>query len=292
MRSTLTIVTVGAFLLAPPSAYAREGKRPAMCSDPLAASMNRSACGSGSSSGTRTASAGSSAGVGWSCPLKRDEYDQYRRVQNKSSQKSAETFLGTATTNLLLSVFSSVVTGSWWGVIGNLFSSGMQASNMNAQQKFACEKLELEIAFKKKQMTAIADIGKKTSAQVQEVALNLGKQIPVVVKREFNGQKEHLKIEVVREAVPLLMEELRKAGVQFKEPPPDEAPQAPPDVIPELPERNPNRFRPEVPSVQAPAPVPVIPSADEAVPMPKPAIKPPEQTATAKALLKQARREH
>ncbi len=265
MKSTLTIAVAFALLglFAPETALAGKKKKTAECHGDIACAQGvgylRQSNGRLAS---RSGKGGASSSVGWSCRFKKDGYDEYRRVQNKSSRKSADTFLGTATTNFLVSAFSASVSGNPIGLVVGLVNSGMQYENLTTQQKIACEKLELEITNKKKQMVAIAEIGKKMSGQIQQVALNL--------KNQIADQKDPIAQEAAQKAYQLMKEDFKNAGfdidkmIEENSVPP--SPQAKPEEKPATPKEVPVAPQaPEVPSVSAPVPKLVVPPP-EAVP--------------------------
>jgi hypothetical protein len=234
--------------------------------------------------------ASASSGVGWSCRLKKDGYDEHRVVQNKASRKNTETFLENSWMGAGAQAASAILGGNPLSLIGLLqtaFSFGNNSDNLTDQQKLACEKLELHIKNIKEQKAAIADIGKKSTEQINGVALDLGKKVDERVKSQFdariNAVKSAWKAEVREEVIQELVEIGRRQGLGNG---------ASPEAKPEVPEKkSAPLYGPEIPSVQAPMPKPVVPSTKEAVPMPTPAIKPREELVTAKPLQKQAKRE-
>lgn len=288
MRSTLKwAVILLALSLAPETAWAGKRKKGAECHDAVSCAqgagyLRQSNGRLASYSGKNGSAAGMS--IGWSCRLKGDEYDQYRRIQNKSSRKNAETFLGSTTTNLLVSAFSTFVLGGHpIGFIGGLINAGIQSDNMTHQQRFACERLETEIGFKKKQTADIANMRTALSGQLQESATNLGKQIPVEVQKQVVVEVERqvaAQMKTEREAArKQLLEDMKQAGAVFMEPEPESAapqptPEAKPEEKPAAPQDNPApRSGADVPSVSAPVPSkPITPTIINEAAKPEPGI--------------------
>ena len=251
-KSTLTgAVLLLALSLVPETALAgREKRRVAnSCAELLFSSM-MSDCRRGGSS---RKSATNSMSVGWRCRLRGDEFDQYRRVQNNSSIKAAQTFLANSSVGAIGPAASAVLGGgsplSIIGLLQYAFSFGNNSDNLSAQQKFACERLELQIAEIKKQRAAIAKIGTDMGGQVQKIADDLREQIPVVVDARF------------KQWVPVFVQELEKAGYTIV--PPREtivpktqtSPEVRPEENPATPEVKPvPPSGSDVPSVSAPTP--------------------------------------
>lgn len=266
MKSTLTILVALTLLclFAPEAAWAGKGKkRPNMCSDPIVRAMNSSACDSGPS---RSSSA--SMRIGWSCRTKGDEYDQYRRVQNKSSRKNTETFLTNSSMGMVSPVASTVLSGasplSIISLLQTAFSFGNNSDNLTVQQKLACDRLELQIAEIKRNRAAIAKIGTDTKDQVQQVATNLGKQIPTEVQKQVASEVDKqvaARMKTEREAIKKeVFEEMKKEGAVFMEPGPENAapepaPQVNPEEKPATSQENPAPpSGANAPSVSAPTP--------------------------------------
>lgn len=198
---------------------------------------------------------------GWMCPHRGDEFDQYRIVQNKSARKQADTFITNSAIGAANPVASAVMTNlspaSLISLLVNVFNFGNNYSNLQAQQKIACENLELRIEEIKKQRGMIVKNGQDARNQIQDVANDLRQQIPHVVDERF------------RQWVPKFVQELEKAGYQIVPPVQTESEKlgppvpsdAAPEVKPEVPkEKSSPSPVPSAPSVSAPEPQPITPS--------------------------------